>query len=66
MLLQKQYKAYTITSACDFLSRAEECEEWLNSRGCTTTMKDDHVHLHGVKRKNLFFNLRYWQVSTKL
>jgi hypothetical protein len=48
----------------NFLRRAKERDEWLNRR--MTKDKDDHVHIHGVKRKNIFFHLPYWQVETKI
>jgi hypothetical protein len=49
----------------DFLKKAKKHDEWLNGKRCTTTKMDDPIHLHGVKRKSLFFNLPYWQVSIK-
>jgi hypothetical protein len=51
-------------SIVDFLARVEECEEWLNMKSMWAIKdKDDLVHVHGVKIKNIFFYLLYWQVE---
>jgi hypothetical protein len=48
----------------DFPRRVEEKEEWLNRRKLRPIGdKDDHVHVCGVKRKNIFFPLPYLQVD---
>jgi hypothetical protein len=32
-------------------------------RTCTRDDREDLVHSHDVKRKNIFFQLSYWEVS---
>jgi len=44
----------------DFLRKEEEREEWPNRKNMQVAKdKDDHVHVHGVKRRNIFFYLPY-------
>ncbi len=48
----------------DIMKRVEKHEEWLSRRISTRTHddKENPIHTHGVKRKNTFFCLPYWQV----
>jgi hypothetical protein len=50
-------------STSDFLKRVEEKERWLNMKTRAGDDRDDLVHSHDVKRKSIFFQLPYWEVS---
>jgi hypothetical protein len=42
--------------ATNFLARVKESEEWLNMLSMWASKgRDDLVHVHGVKRMNIFF-----------
>jgi hypothetical protein len=43
-----------------FLRRAEEHEAWLDRRSNASKDKEDPIHTHGAKKKNIFFSLPYW------
>jgi hypothetical protein len=43
----------------DFPKGVEQCEEWILSITKAQNDKEDLVHTHGVKRKNIFFQLPY-------
>ncbi len=51
-------------STIDFLRMAEEWEVWLARKKlhASEDRDQDPIHTHGVKRKNIFFFLPYWQV----
>ncbi len=51
--------ASTLVFAVDFFRKTEEQEEWLSKITQAWDDKDDHVHVHGVKWKNIFFQLPY-------
>lgn len=51
-------------STINFLRRAEEQGAWLvrKRRHASKDRDQDPIHTHGVKRKNIYFFLPYWQV----
>jgi hypothetical protein len=42
-------------SATKFLRNVEECKAWLDRRSNASEDRNDLIHIHGVKKKNIFF-----------
>lgn len=50
----------------DFLKRAKERKRWLNMKTHARDDREDLVCSHDVKRKSIFFQLPYWEVSVSI
>jgi hypothetical protein len=50
----------------EFLRKVEEREEWLSKITWGWDDKNDPVHVHCVKWKNIFFQLPYWVVCLSI
>jgi hypothetical protein len=48
------------------LRKAKEREKWKSRKVHVTNPKNDPIDIHGVKRKNIFFCLLYWEVKKKI